>query len=117
MAVVRYFWMFRTAAVVYLLFGAAAIWRYGLTDYDPAHRFEGIGCGLLGMMIGAFLFRRARLAVVLSAISAGMVAIAAVIAVPILHGPVILAFAMIALLFGGYAVLAARAAMEGTQQR
>ena len=38
MAAVRYPWMFRTAAVVYLLFGLSGLWRFGLTDYDPAHR-------------------------------------------------------------------------------
>src|SRR5215831_1273893 len=97
MAVVRYSWMFRTAALVYLLFGAAAIWRYGLTDYNPAYRLEGIACGLASMVVGAFLFRRARIAIVLSAVSAALLALAAVMAVPLLHGPPILAFAAIAL--------------------
>ena len=107
MAVVRYIGMFRTAAVVYLLFGAAAIWRYGLTGYDPGHRYQGIGCGLLAMLIGAFLLRRAKPAIVLSAITAAAVATAAVIAVPMLQGSRILVFAAVALLNGAYAVLAA----------
>ena len=112
MAVVRYLGMFRTAAVVYLLFGAAAIWRYGLTGYDPSHRFQGIGCGLLAMLIGAFLLRRAKFAIVLSAITAAVVAIAAVIAVPMLQGSRILVFAAVALLTGAYAVLAARVVVQ-----
>src|SRR3954468_6794298 len=112
MAVVRYIGMFRTAAVVYLLFGAAAIWRYGLTAYDPAHRLDGIVSVLASTIVGFFLFRRAKFAVVLSAISAAVFALAAVIAVPILHGPPILGFAAIALLAGAYAVLAARALIE-----
>jgi len=103
MAAVRYSGMFRTAAVVYLLFGAAAIWRYGLTDYDSAHRLQGIGCGLTSMVIGVFVFRRAKFALVLSAISAAVVAVAAVIAIPILHGPPILAFAAIATVAALYA--------------
>ncbi len=109
MAVVRYSWMFRTAAFVYLLFGAAAIWRYGLTDYNPAYRLEGIGCGLASMIVGGFLLRRAKFAIVLSAISAAAFAFIAVMAVPVLHGPPILAFAAVALVAGGYSVLAARA--------
>jgi peptidoglycan/LPS O-acetylase OafA/YrhL len=112
MAVVRYSGMFRTAALVYLLFGAAAIWRYGLTDYNPAYRLQGIGCGLASMMVGVFLFRRAKLAIVLSALGAAAFALIAVVAVPALHGPPILAFAAIALVAGGYAVLAARALLD-----
>jgi hypothetical protein len=108
MAVVRYIGMFRTAAVVYLLFGAAAVWRYGLTDYDPAHRLEGIGFGVLGMVIGGFLFRRARFAVMLSALCAAIIALAAVIAVPALRGPGILAFAAIAIVATLYTALALR---------
>jgi hypothetical protein len=108
MAVVRYIGMFRAAAVVYLLFGAAAVWRYGLTNYDPAHRLEGIGFGVLGMVIGGFLFKRARFAIVLSAVCAAVVALAAVIAVPALHGPPILAFAALAIVATLYAALALR---------
>jgi hypothetical protein len=115
MAVVRYIGMFRTAAIVYLLFGAAAVWRYGLTDYNPAYRIEGIGCGLASIIVGAFLFRRAKFAIVLSAIGAAAFALIAVMAVPVLHGPPILAFAAIALVSGSYAVLAARALMSAPQ--
>ncbi len=112
MAVVRYSGMFRTAAFVYLLFGAAAVWRYGLTDYNPEYRLEGMGCGLASMIVGAFLFRRAKFSIVLSAISAAAFALIAVMAVPVLHGPPILAFAGIALVGGVYAVLATRALLD-----
>jgi peptidoglycan/LPS O-acetylase OafA/YrhL len=116
MAAVRYRWMFRTAAVVYLLFGAAAVWRYGLTGYNPTYRIEGIGCGLASTVVGTFLFRRTKFAIVLSAISAAALALIAVMAVPALHGPPILAFAAIALVGGSYAVLAARALIDESRK-
>src|SRR5215467_11235441 len=98
--------MFRTAAVVYLLLGASMAWRFGLTGYDPAHRPWGVGIGLLAMVVGVFLWRRARWAIGLSAIGAAIVAISAAVAVPVVHGPVILAFAAVAIAFGTYAALA-----------
>ena len=108
-AVVRYPWMFRAAAVVYLLLGASTAWRFGLTDYDPRHRLWGLGAGLLALVVGLFLLRRARWAVGLSAIGAAVVAMAAAVAAPMMHGPVILAFAAVAILFGVYAAMAGRA--------
>ena len=111
-AAVRYPWMFRTAAVVYLLLGASMTWRFGFTAYDPAHRPWGMGAGLLALVVGAFLFRRARWAIGFSAIGAAIIAMAAAMAAPILHGPVILAFAAVAILFGLYAALAGRALLE-----
>jgi peptidoglycan/LPS O-acetylase OafA/YrhL len=108
-AAVRYPWMFRTAAVVYLLLGASMTWRFGLTAYDPAHRPWGLGVGVLALVVGIFLFRRARWAVGLSAIGAAIVAMAAAVAAPVMHGPVILAFAAVAILFGVYAAMAGRA--------
>ena len=77
MAAVRYAWMFRTAAVVYLLFGLSGIWRFGLTDYDPPHRLLGVGLGALAVIVGVFLFRRAKFAIALSAIGAAIIAISA----------------------------------------
>jgi peptidoglycan/LPS O-acetylase OafA/YrhL len=111
-AVFRYPWMFRTAAVVYLLLGASMAWRYGLTDYDPAHRAWGVGIGGLVLVVGIFLFARRRWAVGLSAIGAAIIAMAAAVAAPVMHGPVILACALIAILFGVYAAMAGRALLE-----
>ena len=108
MTAARYTWMFRAAAVVYLLFGCSAIWRFGFTAYDPPHRLIGIGLGALALIIGAFLFRRARFAIVLSAVGAAIVSIASAFAAPITQGPVILALGLLALLCGLYAALAAR---------
>src|SRR5688572_509000 len=108
MASVRYVWMFRTAAVVYLLMGLSVVWRYGFTAYDPQHRIWGIGLGALAILIGIFLFKPARLAIGLSGIGAALIAIAAAVAAPIMHGPVILALGLFALLVAGYAALAAR---------
>ncbi|HEX6397197.1 MAG TPA: hypothetical protein VFZ95_07225 [Steroidobacteraceae bacterium] len=116
-AVDRYPWMFRAAAVVYLLLGLSMAWRYGLTDYDPAHRAWGIGMGVLLLLVGVFLFGRRRWAVGLSAVGAAFIAIAAAVAAPVMHGPVILAFALVAILFGVYAAMAGRALLQPQQQR
>jgi len=104
--------MFRAAAVVYLLFGLAGIWRFGLTDHDPPHRVMGVGLGLLAVVIGGFVFRHAKWAIALSAIGAAVIAVAAAVAIPVLPGPVILAFIAIAVVFGLYAALAARALFD-----
>jgi hypothetical protein len=104
--------MFRAAAVVYLLLGASVAWRFGLTDYDPPHRLVGVGVGLLTLIVGLFLFRRARWAVGLSAVGAAIIAMAAAVAAPVMHGPVILAFAGVAILFGIYAAMAGRVMLE-----
>jgi peptidoglycan/LPS O-acetylase OafA/YrhL len=104
--------MFRTAAVVYLLLGASMAWRFGLTDYDPPHRLWGLAIGVLTLLVGIFLFRGSRWAVGLSAIGAAVIAMAAAVAAPVMHGPVILAFAGIAILFGVYAAMAGRVMLE-----
>jgi peptidoglycan/LPS O-acetylase OafA/YrhL len=104
--------MFRTAALVYLLVGASMTWRFGFTDYDPRHRFWGMGAGLLALLVGAFLFRRVRWAIGLSAVGAAIIAMAAAVAAPVMHGPVILAFAAVAIVFGLYAAIAGRVLLE-----
>jgi hypothetical protein len=114
MAAVHYTWMFRAAAVVYLLFGLSATWRFGFTGYDPRHRLLGIGLGVLAVIVGVFLFRRAKFAIILSAIGAAIVAIAAAVAAPIMQGPVVLAFGLLAALLAVYATLAARTLLRRT---
>jgi len=111
MAAVRYVWMFRAAAVVYLLFGLSSAWRYGFTDYDSPHRPLGLGFGLLATVVGIFLLKPARWAIGLSAVGAALLAIAAAVAAPIMKGPVILAFGSFALVAGIYAALSGRALM------
>jgi len=111
-AVVRYRGMFRTAAVIYLLLGASMAWRYGLTDYDPAHRPWGLGIGVLGLLVGVFLFRRARLAVGLSAIGAVVIAMAAAVAAPTMPPPTTSRSKPPPVVFGLYAALAGRALLE-----
>jgi len=108
MAAVRYTWMFRAVAVIYLLFGLSGIWRYGLTDFNPSYRFLGLGLGVLAVITGVFLFRRAKFAIALSAIGAAIVAIAGAFAAPVMPGPVILVAGLLALLCALYAALAAR---------
>src|SRR5215831_4891052 len=108
MAAVRYLAMFRVAAVIFMLFGGVWIWRFGFTDYLPQYRPAGLAGGLLAIVIGIFLWRTAKLAIAISAVAAAFVGICAAAAAPIMHGPVILAFAALALLMVVYAVLAAR---------
>jgi len=112
MAAVRYTWMFRAAAVVYLLFGLSATWRFGMTNYNPSHRLLGVGLGLLTVVVGLFLFRRAKFAIALSAIGAAVVAISGAFAAPVMRAPVILAVGLLALLCALYAALAARVLFE-----
>ena len=112
MAAVRYTWMFRAAALVFLFFGCVWLWRFGLTDYQPEHRLYGLTAGMLAMFIGFFLWRRSRLAIGLSATAAGLVGISAAVFAPSTHGPVILFLAGCAIVCCVYAVLAARALMR-----
>jgi peptidoglycan/LPS O-acetylase OafA/YrhL len=112
MATVRYAWMFRTAAVIYLLLGLAWVWRFGLTDYDPPHRIAGLGLGLLAAVVGVGLFRRAKFAIALSAIGTAVVSISAAVFAPNAHGPVILFLAGLAIVCALYAALAARVLFE-----
>jgi len=111
---VRYTWMFRTAAVLFLLLGASLLWRFALTDYQPQFRPYGLAAGIAALAIGAFLFRRARFAIGASAAISAFIGICATVAAPSGHGPVILFFAALAIICGAYAVLAARALFQGS---
>jgi hypothetical protein len=108
MAVVRYTWMFRTAAVLFLFFAGVWLWRFGLTDYHPAQRPYGLAAGVFALIVGIFLLRRARFAIALSALCAAIVSISAAVFAPTAQGPVILFAAMVALVCGLYAAFAAR---------
>jgi hypothetical protein len=108
-AAVRYTWMFRTAAVVFLLLGCAWLWTALLTDNRPELRPWTLGQSLLALTIGVLLLRRQKIGYVLSAVFAAVVALAAVLFVPGVRGPGILALAALALLCGTYATLACRA--------
>ena len=107
-AAVRYPGMFRTAAVVYLLFGASFLWTFGLTDRYAAYRPYALAGGLLLIGIGVFLFRRARWAIGLSALGTAVTCLLAVLALPSVHGPAILFFALLAILTGLYSALSLR---------
>ena len=50
-AAVRYIGMFRTAAVLFMFFGAVWIWRFGFTDYHPGQRPFGLGLGVLAFVL------------------------------------------------------------------
>lgn len=100
--------MFRTAAIFHLFFGLAATWRFGFTGDDPTHNPFGSALGVLSIVVGVFLFKPARFAIGLSAIGAAVVAISAAVGVPVVKGPGILAFALVAIVSGLYALMAAR---------
>jgi uncharacterized membrane protein YjjB (DUF3815 family) len=108
MAAVRYNWMFRTAAVVFLFFGGAWLWRFGLTEYHPEQRPYGLALGALALLVGFFLFRRHRIAIGASAVAAAIVGISAAVFAPSAKGPAILFLAALAIACALYAVLAAR---------
>jgi peptidoglycan/LPS O-acetylase OafA/YrhL len=108
MAATRYIWMFRIAAVVFLALGLSWLWRFGLTDYRPDQRLYGLAMGLLAFLIGIFLFRRARAAIAISALSAVVVAVSAVLFVPNASGPGILFLIGLAVAGGLYAALSFR---------
>jgi len=111
-AAVRYTGMFRTAAVLFGLFGVLWIWRFGFTDYHPEQRLMGLGLGALALVTGIFLFRRARIAIALSALAAGIVCLSAAVFAPQAHGPGILFLAALAIVTGVYAALALRVLSE-----
>jgi peptidoglycan/LPS O-acetylase OafA/YrhL len=109
---VRYKWMFRTAAGVFLLLGLSQFWTFGFTDYHPDQRPYGFALGVLSVVTGAFLFRRVKFAIGFSAVVAGIVCLAATVAAPQAHGPVILFFAGLAMLTGLYVLLSLRVLLD-----
>ena len=108
MAAVRYTWMFRTAAVVFLFFGSVWLWQFGFTDFHVEKRPYGVAAGLLALIVGIFLFNRRGWAIALSAIAAAIVGISAAVFAPNAKGPAILFLALLAIVCVTYATLAAR---------
>ena len=113
MAAVRHAWLFRTAAVVSILFGLAWLWRFGLTDYHPEQRPYGLAAGVLALAIGFMLLRLKRWAIIASAVASSIIGLSAAVFAPNAKGPVILFLAALALICVVYAVVAARAAFGG----
>ncbi|HEU5138247.1 MAG TPA: hypothetical protein VFU13_24085 [Steroidobacteraceae bacterium] len=107
-AVVRYIWMFRTAAAVFLFFGGVWLWRFGLTDYHPEQRVYGLVAGVVALLIGLLLLRGHRAAIGASAVAAAVVSLSAAVFAPTAKGPAILFVAALAILCALYAALAAR---------
>src|SRR3982751_736381 len=96
------------AAIVFVFFGGVWIWRFAFTDYHPEQRPVGLGLGVLALVVGVFLFRRARFAIALSALCMGIVCLSAVVFAPQVHGPGILFLAGLAIVAGLYVALALR---------
>ena len=114
---VRYKWMFRTAALLFLFFGAVWLWRFGFTDYRPEQRPYGLAGGLVALLIGVFLMVLRRWAIGVSAAAAAIVGISAAVFAPNSKGPVILFLAGLALVCIVYAALAARTVLAPPENR
>jgi len=104
--------MFRAAATVCVLLGLSWLWTFGFTTYHPEQRPYGLGAGVLALMTGFFLFRRARAAIAISALAAAVVAIGAVLFIPVASGPGILLMVVLAVACGLYAALAGHVLKE-----
>jgi hypothetical protein len=111
-AAVRYTWMFRTAAVLLFRLGVSWAWTFGFTAYRPEQRPFGLALAVLALVTSVFLFRRARFAIGLSAVGAGLVCLSAAVFAPQAHGPGILFLAALAIGTGIYVVLALRVLFE-----
>ena len=72
-----------------------------------------LALGIAAIAIGVFLFRRAKLAIILSAIGAVIVSIAAALFMPNASGPGVLFLLGLAIVGGVYAVLSFRALSAG----
>jgi hypothetical protein len=108
MAVVRYKWMFRSAAVVCLLLGGSWLWSATLSDRWAEIRPVLLVLGVMSLVTGILLFRRNKAAIATSAIGAAFLSICAAVAAPQMQGPGILALGLLAMVSGLYAALAAR---------
>jgi hypothetical protein len=100
--------MFRTVAIVFLLFGLTWLWRFGMTDYHPEQRPYGLAAGLLALALAVLLWRLRRFAIGASAAAAGIVGVSAAVFAPTTKGPVILFLAGLAIACLLYAVIAVR---------
>jgi hypothetical protein len=111
-AAVRYLWMFRTAAAVFLLLGVAWLWTFAFTDYHPEQRPFGLAASAAALSLAYFLFHRRRFAIGISAAVATVVCLSATVFAPSASGPAILFLAGLAIVCGVYAVFAARVLFE-----
>jgi peptidoglycan/LPS O-acetylase OafA/YrhL len=107
--------MFRTAALLFLFFGAIWIWRFGFTDYHPAQKPYGLAAGIAALLVGAFLMVPKRWAIATSALAAGIVGISAAVFAPNSKGPAILFLAGLALACILYAALAMRVVLAARE--
>ncbi len=107
-AAVRYIWMFRAAAIVFLFFGGVWLWRFGFTDFHVEQRPYGLAAGVIAVLVSLFLFRGRRWAIGVSAIAMALVGISAAVFAPNAKGPAILFLAALAIVCVVYATLAAR---------
>ena len=112
-AAVRYTWMFRIAAAVFLFFGGVWLWRFGFTDFHVGQRPYGLAGGVIALLVGLFLFRGRRWAIGVSAIATAVVGISAAVFAPNAKGPAILFLAGFAIICVVYSTLAARVLMNG----
>lgn len=108
MAAIRYTWMFRIAAALSVLLGLGWLWTATLSDYRPDLRPYLLAVGLVSVITGIYLFRRARFAVGLSAAAALVVSVSAMLFIPEASGPGVLFLVALAVIGGLYAALSFR---------
>lgn len=109
MAVVRYIWMFRTTACVFLMLGLAWLWTATFTQRYAAQRPMLLVSGIIAIVTAVAVFRRTRWAIVVSAFAAAIVAVSAVLFIPNASGPGVLFLLGLAVICGSYAALSFRA--------
>jgi hypothetical protein len=97
-----------------VLLGLSWLWTFGLTGYHPEQRPYGLTAGVLALVTGGFLLRRSKAAIAVSALVALVVAIGAVLFIPMASGPGILFLVGLAVVCGVYAALAGRVLLEPT---
>jgi hypothetical protein len=113
MAAARYTWMFRSAAVLFILFGLFWLFDATWSQKFAAARPYLLAGGVAAIAVGVMLFRRMKAGIALSAIGAAFLSIAAAVAAPQMRGPGVLALGLIAIVTGLYAALAARELFGG----
>lgn len=107
-AAVRYTGLFRTAAVVCIVFGVFWIADATLLDRFAPVRPYLVGGGIAAIFVGLFLFKRRKFAIAISGAGAAVVAVSSIFFATLAKGPGVLAMGLLAIGTGLYAAIAAR---------
>lgn len=108
MGAARYNWMFRTAAVLFVMFGVFWLFDATFTKKFTGARPYLLAGGVAAIAVGVMLFRRMKTGIALSALCAALLSISAAVTAPQMRGPGILVVAAVAIMTALYAALATR---------